>query len=53
MRDYWMPARKWELVAWLSQNFPGKRWNHLSKKQLQAIYHKIRQQIEKKRCAPI
>ena len=47
MADYWIPKYKWQYATWLSQNFPDKCWSHLSKKQLQAIYHKIRQRIIK------
>ena len=39
--SFWKPRYKWELLAWLTQN-GYEELNGLNKKQLYAIYHRVR-----------
>ena len=38
MSKFWIPQFKWQLVQWLEQAYPSKKWEGKTKKQLMAIY---------------
>ena len=39
----WIPTHKYELVDWLTAKYGEKsKWNRMPKKQLYAIYYKVR-----------
>lgn len=43
MSDFWVPRTKRELVKWLTDHVNGSGFNKLTKKQLYAIYYRVRQ----------
>jgi len=45
MRPYYVPRRKYELVSLLSRRYPedGRKFERMSKRQLYAIYFRIRE----------
>lgn len=42
MSEFYVPKYKWQLVAWMSQNFPGQSFSKWSKKRLYAAYFRLR-----------
>jgi len=45
--DFYIPQYKDELVKFLTQRYPTLKWNRKSKKQLMAIYIRLRQELLK------